>query len=373
MLQADGKAQSLRCPYMQRYGVLAALCILSTACGVSASSSSKEVLSRFYFVDPAHPTRLIAVDAGGRQQGVVDLGEDEGLSTLVSPDGSRILRVKSGIILNGNGQRVGVEGPGDPTVLETNAGAFWADDNRHLCEMRLQRPASSRAQLPIPEELVTWTPESKKRVIAQVGRLDSQQYSLIASLVACSYQSDRALVEEDSNLIDVAETWLVQLSTGRVSHHQTYAAKPNHRLTVSRDARLTAENYFDSAGDPATIIRSVDSGSELARYSHMHVSAFSWDDSLAIAQISAPQRNDVELLDYRSGRVVWRYSDTQPAGVALPERYQVCAIAGGNTFVLRLWNAPNYMTGGPLTIVHGDASTQTVVGPGRLVDCTSGV
>lgn len=373
MLQADGKAQSVRCPYMQRYGVLAALCILSTACGVSGSSSSKDVPSRFYFVDPADPTRLIAVDARGRQQGVVDLGEDEGLSTLVSPDGSRILRLKSGIILTGNGQRVGVEGPGDPTVLETNAGAFWADDNRHLCEMRLQRPASSRAQLPIPEELVTWTPESKKRVIAQVGRLDNQQYGLIASLVACSYQSDRALVEEDSNLTDVADTWLVQLSTGRVSHHQTYAAKPNHRLTVSRDARLTAENYFDGAGDPATIIRSVDSGSELARYTHTHISKFSWDDSLAIAQISSPRRNDVELLDYRSGHIVWRYSDTQPAGVPLPERYQVCAIAGGNDFVLRFWNAPNYMTGGPLTIVHGDASTQSVVGPGRLVDCTSGV
>jgi hypothetical protein len=356
---------------MQQYGVLAAVCILSTACGVSASSSSKDILSRFYFVDPAHPTRLLAVDAGGRQKGVVDLGEDEGLSTLVSPDGSRILRVKSGIILDGSGQRVGVEGTENPMVLETNAGAFWADDSRHLCEMRLQRPASSK--LPIPEELATWTPASSKRVIARVGRLDYQQYGLIASLRACSYQSDRALVEEDSNLVDVAETWLVQLSTGRVSHHQTYEGKPNHRLTVSRDARFTAENYFDSAGDPATIIRSVDSGSELARYSNMHVSAFSWDDSLAIAQISSPRRNDVELLDYRSGRVVWRYSDAQPAGVPLPERYEVCAIAGGNSFVIRLWAESTYMAGGPLTIVHGDSSTQSIVGPGRLVGCTSGV
>jgi hypothetical protein len=373
MHEADGKGQGLRCPHMQRYGVLAALCILSTACGVSASSSSKDVLSRFYFVDPAAPARLIAVDAGGRQQGIVDLGEDEGLSTLVSPDGSRILRVKSGIILDGQGQRVGVQGPVNPMVGETNMGAFWADDNRHLCEMRLQSPVSSLAQLPIPEELVTWTPGSTKRVIAQVGRLDHQEYGLSASLDACSYQSDRALVEEDSNGTDVVETWLVHLSTGTVSHHQTYAGTPNHRLTVSRDARFTAENYFESAGDPATIIRDVDSGSELARYSHMHVSAFSWDDSLAIAQISAPRRNDVELLDYRSGRVVWRYSDAQKSGVPLPERYEVCAIAGGNSFVIRFWDAPDYMAGGPLTIVHGDESTQTIPGPGRLIGCRSGV
>ena len=338
----------------------------------------------FYYVDPRERTWMVAMDWTGQPRGTLKLPEriEEtggygGGVLLVAPDGSRLFL---------GSQVVDAQGHATSGALSTDKQSFsWADDSRHLCQMSPQQPPESGG---LPLTLMTFLPGGPPRGSGRVGTLYNQAG---AQPYACSFLADHALVVQAYNQA-ASDSWLVRLSNGAVLHHQTYPGDgaSSVGLVATHDGAYVAANttvYPTTTGSPATagpsVIRSGVSGARLATMpAGLRVTGFSWDGSLAVLQgvtLDTGPVAEVRVVDWRTGRVVWRLdAGKAPGSAGAPLALdQVLAGPAGRDLALsflRLTRCPTpEATPGPqracgtpserlrdIILVHGDGSSQEV-------------
>jgi hypothetical protein len=119
----------------------------------------------------------------------------------------------------------------------SKTGPVWTDDGQQLCDMW---------DVPTPT-LVSMTPSSS-RSVTRFPALASDQTSM--HIAACSTRSDLAVVVNNGPMGWTVQYWVVQLSTGQIVRHRTFASDSQIRVVASPDARVIAEGaaIFDAAG-----------------------------------------------------------------------------------------------------------------------------
>jgi len=297
----------------------------------------------FWYVDPREPTWMVGAGWNGKPQGTLKVSQPIGNNggyggglLSISPDGSRIILGQE--VVDARGRIAGAALPGGKVSYQ------WADDSRHLCRMS---DDYSQDATGIPQTLMTLLPGTQPRSVAKVGAAYSQAG---AGPYACSFLSGQALVVQTYN--DVAsESWLVNLLTGEVIHHQTFLSRQTPetivRVRASHDGAYVAENttITGQGGASATagpsVVRSGTTGARLATMpAGTEVAGFSWDGSLAVlvgAAVTRTSSEEIIVVDWRSGRVVWKLGPGRmPFGSAPLSLDQVLPGPGGKEFALSL-------------------------------------
>jgi hypothetical protein len=232
--------------------------------------------------------RLVAVDWQGKVAGTFYP------TTIVwqqAPDGSA-LQTKDGGYADSQGVAAG-EGPSTSLI---------ADDSQRICKLD-----SGQGWL------LTGPLRGPMRRVAPVGSIGPRGG---LDIIACSVTNDRAVIAENGP--GGAAIHVIALSTGRLSYQRSYGGA-NVSVISSHDGRYLAEqtSTFDAHGQAAvsTLIRRTLDGRIVARLDDRRVLRFSWD---GMRVLTAPTftGNDVTLLDWQTGNVVWR----QPRDTATDRR-----------------------------------------------------
>ena len=136
-------------------------------------------------------------------------------------------------------------------------------------------------------------------------------------IVACSAANDRAVVADTGDRGLTTGIRVIALSTGRVLYQRSYAGL-GAGIVGSRDGRYLAEQMptTDAQGQPVatvTLIRRIADGRVVARLDNQGVLRFSWDGMRVVTAPSFTNggTRDVRLVDWRTGKVLWR----QPGGL----------------------------------------------------------
>ncbi len=263
-----------------------------------------------YALNPGHPHGLVAYDWSGKRQGAITF-----------PTWVNIARLRPAP--NGSGFMLDPPSQDDyaayfdryaHTVFETNDPNFvsqaWADDSTHVCVYTYEG------------DLLTRVP----------GRPDRVAHSRVAgqfSVAACSVVADEAVLAS-ADRIDV-----VRLSTGATVREAAIASSGS--LVASVDG-----NFFLAAGPggASEIFNTEDLSTPVGRLGpSLNPLAFSGDDSLVL--VTDPLDGALEAIVWRTGRLAWRYGDTNgDVGFAL-------ARPSGRDFVA-------YFTTAPPVVIHAD-------------------
>jgi hypothetical protein len=163
------------------------------------------------------------------------------------------------------------------------------------------------------------------------------------------------------NVMTVGEVWVVQLSTGEITLHQSYPLRgPIVNVVASHDGSLIAENYtVGIMGAADCVIRDTTTGTR--GIPGVTLAGFCWDGSLAIVTPTTTlQPTQVELREIRSGRTLWS-AQAAPASVrslvALPE-------PSGNQMLVAF--VPSRATAQDVWVVSPDGRARQV-GTGVLI------
>jgi len=268
--------------------------------------------------------RLVALDWQGNFAGT---SYPTSVVRQQAPDGS-VLVTQEGGYVDANGTGPGVTS-GYPSAT------IAADDSKHLCRI------AGTGQL----WLETGPLRGPMRRVALVG---SQQPRSGVDLIACSAASDRAVIADDG-MAGITAVRVIALSTGRVLYQRSYAPS-GVGVIGSHDGRLLAESTasYDAQHDQATgvtMIRRTLDGRVVARLENRRVLQFSWDGARVVT-IPFFGGADVTLLDWQTGKILWRQArdqaaDGQPVYAMAQPNGPAMAIAFGdqprNGDVNQLW------------------------------------
>jgi hypothetical protein len=361
-LVASVAARPLRESHFQRTALVAAILIAallvstflytrSTAPATPAGYGPPPAgVQLFYVRDPSQANRLLAYDWSGRQRGAVTLPSEADLSAArTAPDGSGFaLDYGTDWFLDRLGNYVG---PADPLFHD---GGAWADDNRHVCFVTHSVPGGALS-------LVTLVP-------GQAGSTTTSSLQGFSGSVlyvqACNVHSDIAVLRVSVYTGIVAkrsdaEVVTVRLSSGAILDRR------NGVPVTSPDAA-----YVALLTDSATIqiYRSTDLVHPVSVLdSYASLWGFSGNSSrLLVTSQPATGLPEVEVLDWKTGRVTWRHDLTsagfggwlaRPAGgdfaVAVTSLTNDC----GPTSVT-CTNPASPFTG--IIIVHPDGTTTRI-------------
>jgi hypothetical protein len=305
--------------------------------------------------DPNPVYRLVALDWNGTVVGSLYT------TTMASqaPDGTRLYlgagyADQTGTIL--------------APPLGLKGGPGFADDSRHVCDMRNANGGDFGAVEPQASWLFTGPIGGPLRRVGQAGQVGGQSGPRI---LACSYQNDRAVVAQDV-IAWTSEVRVFALSTGAlVYQHQYPSGQVASSVVASHDGRYLAEQPVSTNAQGLqvygeTLIRRTSDGTVVARLAGQAVVAFSWDGSRVITKpaYGSVDNREVRLVDWLHGQTLWRLAE--PAGVS-PDQAYVFALArpGGTDFMI---GVAADGTGQPpvekLWLVHANgAATQVAKGP----------
>ena len=234
------------------------------------------------------------------------------------------------------------------------AGAIWSDVGSRFCNIGFD-PTKSNALN--PQWLETGSVGGGRRRVATLGTVQSGQGGF--TILACSTLSDRAVVGTQTQA-GFLEVRVIALSTGRRLYSHSYLNAPQ-MLIGSRDGRYVAESA-NGTGPSATVIHRLSDGAIVARLRDRRVVAFSWDGSQVVTAPSWGQQTpgEVQLLDWRSGTVLWRAAGNPAATGELP----VYALAqpNGTAFMIGIGNPTGSGDADGLLLVHSDGRSEKVVG-----------
>jgi hypothetical protein len=248
--------------------------------------------------------RLLAVDWHGELAGSL---YPASVTLQASPDGSLLLTQDGGYI-DGNGAGPGTT-PYYPSVLT-------ADDNRSVCEL------VGTGQL----SLVTGPVRGPMRRVASAGLMAGRSN---LEIIACSVTSDRAVIADNGNAGTTAIR-VIALSTGRLLYQRSYTGS-FVSVICSRDGRYLGEqtSTVDNQGQVSsafTVIRRTLDGRIMGRLDNRRVLRFSWD-GMRVVTVAYATGNDVTLLEWQTGKVLWRppaantglpaFTMAQPNGTAM--------------------------------------------------------
>jgi len=202
------------------------------------------------------------------------------------------------------------------------------------------------------EVLYILLPGQARKQVAVITR-EANLGQVGVEAVECNFQADRAIAVRTAISAPI-DAWALRLSDGAKLGHWSYSGAVES-VVPSSDGTLVAEN-----GSP-TRIRSIPDGAILATLPPEDtILGFSDDDRFALA---GPMVRDapVRLIDWRTGREVWRYQSDLWVGPILVE-------PGRGDLVLAMGVKEQYFGGNDnplkmLIIVHADG-TETDI-PGR--------
>ena len=250
--------------------------------------------------------RLVAIDWQGNQAGSL---YPTAVVLQQAPDGSALLTQDGGYI-DGNGAAAGTTPNSSPIGLA-------ADDSKSVCKL------AGTGQL----WLVTGPVRGPMRRVAPMGSTGGRSSN---DVIACSVQSDRAVIA-DNGMTGTAAIRVIALSTGRLLYQQSYGGA-NVWVISSRDGRYLAEqtSTLDTKGKvtaAVTLIRRTLDGKIVARLDNRRVVRFSWD-GMRLVTLPFLSGNDVTLLDWQTGHILWQraadatdgrpaYAMAQPNGPAM--------------------------------------------------------
>lgn len=243
------------------------------------------------FRDGVDPGQVDGVTWDGRAAGSVGQA-DPGAALDVEPSGHLYRSLTA--IRDRFGRVVG-QAPADKTTLK------WSDDGRHYCRIDSASPPPAGGS---PATLQLAAPGEAARPVAQVGTVYQQAG---VSLAACSVQADRAVMVQMGGGPFALQTWVVQLSTGRILWTRSYAAANSVNVSASRDGRYVAEmtTVLRAGGPPpvTTVIR--DPTGAVVGHVAGTVVAFSWDASLAVVVDASKSEGQIYVTQWQDGSTVW--------------------------------------------------------------------
>jgi hypothetical protein len=243
------------------------------------------------FIDGADPGQVDGVTWDGRAAGSVGPAD---LVGALDPEPTGHLYQSLTAIRDRAGQVVG-QAPTDKSTVT------WSDDGRHYCRIDAASPPPAGGT---PATLQLGAPGEPARGVTQVGTVHEQA---AVSMAACSVSSDRAVVVQRGGGQFDLQTWVVQLSTGRILWTRSYDPANPVSITASRDGRFVAEmtTALGSGGPPAvtTVIRDA-TGAVAGRVSGS-VLAFSWDASLAVVVNARSADGPISVIQWQDGITVW--------------------------------------------------------------------
>ncbi len=327
-----------------------------------------------YVHDPAQASWLIGFDWSGKPRGTVkppvDLDPSTGLSP--APDGSAFqlgggAKGGSGIFLDRLGQPMA-----NADVAANTVGGTWADDNRHQCLVTLD-------QRTFVWGLSTVLPGEAPRAVAVIAR-DAGIGQTGIGVVACSVRQNLAVLAR-TTIWWPTELWVVRLSDGKFLAHHEYEGTALVTVVANVDGTYVAESSANAQGlNPKgaarTTIRRVADWTVVATLDpSFQVLDFTSDGSLVLAttQLDSGQApSHLAIIDWRSGRVVWRYvgpeslyrSTVEPdeSGFALalraPTRYEPAHCGAAPYGMCHEVSDPL----NDILIVHGDGTTTAITG-----------
>ena len=285
------------------------------------------------------PARLVAVDWTGAAVGTLYANAGR-----QNPQGSWLS------MFDGSGA---VDSQGNVVPEQLFGGAIWSDAGGRFCNIGFDPTKSNAIN---PPWLEVGTVGGGRRRVAALGTVQSGQGGF--TILACSTLSDRAVVGTQTQR-GFLELLVIALSTGRRLYSQSYINAPQ-MLISSRDGRYVAESA-GGTGPSATVIHRLSDGAIVARLRDRRVVAFSWDGSQVVTAPSWGQQTpgDVQLLDWRSGTVLWRTGGGGGATGELP--LYALAQPNGTAFMIGIGNPTGTGDADGLLLVHADGRSEKVV------------
>ena len=237
----------------------------------------------------------------------------------------------------------------------------WADDNRHLCQLTTPGYSSFTGGTLLGPAVLTWvTPGNQPHVVATVGQFGA---NATAKILACSQQSGLAVIANftasgsaqsaKTGLNPVTALLVVRLADGSILDQRAYPVSTNpiggYVVTVSPDAGYVAEGEVVVHQGPVgpTVVRELPSGNVVATLEPLTVHGFSGDHS----RIFASTANEVKVMRWRTGEVVWKHP-----GETWLAAYQPC----GAAFMVRERTLRKGLLADELWLVFADGSDRLV-------------
>jgi hypothetical protein len=256
---------------------------------------------------PSGTQRLVAIDWGGSLVGTIY----QASATQQAPDGSVFITADSGLV-----DRTGAA---VSTVPGFRSSPVIADDSRSRCDV-----VDTGSQL----WLMTGPIVGPLHRVAAAGLAGARNGPAI---LACSVANDRAVLA-DIGMGGTTSVRVIGLTTGRVLYQRSYSDL-GLGVISSRDGQYLAEQIpkYDAQGQPLasmSVIRRISDGRAVARIDKQRVLRFSWDGQRVVTGpfFAGVDSNDAELLDWQTGKVLWR----QPGGVPADGARTIYAMAQPN-------------------------------------------
>jgi len=306
---------------------------LTSDCAILDGSATPNAPEALFYLEPyddggSGQSRMCALDWDGKFVRQLD----RGLAVQQSDDGSRLLAVDYPVTATGPTPYVAVDDRNH--VLQRlsaiwNGEAIWADDNRQLCYIEDSNPLGQGGLA----YLAVQVPGEAARRVATVGGINYSSaprssgpvapipFTAGPHLLGCSASADRATVLNPAR--GTISLWRLsdglELRTHTFGHPFYPFQNPagSERLVASRDGRYIADD-IEGAGGVSVIDLVTDSVA--AHLPVKLVAGFSSDGSRAVIQLDT---HVVEVIDWRSGRVVKQLAGSYPYVAARPASQDV--------------------------------------------------
>ena len=287
--------------------------------------------------------RLVALDWNGAVAGTL---YGAGL-VRQSPDGS---------MLAGEDGTFG-DGQGKPLGRFRSYPPLFSDGGRSTCQLAPEPAFASSGTL----VLFSGPADGMLRRVGAVGQFGADFGS---ALLACSTLADRVVVM-NSRINGVSSVKVLALSSGRLLYQRSYALGPRLNVSSSRDGRYLAESTTNDPSVPASsnsaVIRRTSDGAIVARLKDQRVVQFSWDGQRVVTApaYGSSQRNEIDLVDWQSGKVLWRLPGTSGTDGSQP----VAAMAqpNGTKMVVAVATVPQTSDVDQLWLVDANGAAEQVL------------
>ncbi len=204
----------------------------------------------------------------------------------------------------------------------------WAAHGAFACDAAHPLPSVGG-----PMRLETAVPGQQPRVVASgyATYFDNATYPMLA----CDARSDRAIVGVFGQGVFGGGYWVFQLSTGAIVREWKIGPGAiGSWLAATEDGLFIAESVQPALGAATTTtVRRADDGVALATVSDFEAHGFSGDGAL-IFGYAGPTKRAMQIVDWKSGRVVWSATGYSYGGFRVEPGGARIAVAGAFTNTL---------------------------------------